>query len=87
MDAINPSTIKTINIIKEENKNVIKIVTKEASEKASLLIPDDAEIFINNKKATKKELDNLDNSTIERMDVNKTKSRKTVVKVTTKNNK
>ena len=76
-DKVNPNLIKKIEI--DDDMNVIKISTVNSTN-----IQDDTEIYINNKKASKKEMDKLKPDEIERMDVNKASSGKNVIKIITK---
>jgi hypothetical protein len=77
MDKLNPDEIATINVIKNNDKQEIRIITKKHAKMAN-----DNDIYINDKKVSQNELDVLDQETIETMDVNK--DRKTIRIVTKK---
>lgn len=77
MDKLNPDEIATINVIKNNDKQEIRIITKKYAKMVN-----DNDIYINDKKVSQNELDVLDQQTIETMDVNK--DRKTIRIVTKK---
>jgi|WetSurMetagenome_2_1015567.scaffolds.fasta_scaffold02089_4 beta-lactamase regulating signal transducer with metallopeptidase domain len=78
MDKIDPETIKTINVFKDETKNegydgVIKITTKESDSKVNEEITKNTLIYLNGKQITKEEMDKIDNNTIETINIIKGK--------------
>ena len=60
---------KTMNVNKDGDKSTIKIITKNTNG-----IPEDTQIFVNGKKMSKEELDELDPNEIETINVSKSDS-------------
>ena len=77
MDKLDPNEIESMDVIKNPSKQEIRIVTKKFNK--TLL---ENEIYINDKKVDKKELLLLDQSTIDKMDVNKNEK---TIRIITKN--
>lgn len=73
MDKIDPTTIKTVNVNKNNTTNEIKIITKNSAG-----ISDDTAIYINGKKATKEELDAIETSEIEKINIKKEEHQKII---------
>ena len=66
MDKLNPDEIATINVIKSNDKQEIRIITKKYAKMAN-----DNDIYINDKKVSQNEFYVMDQQTIEAVDVNK----------------
>lgn len=79
-EKINPNSIQKIEI-NDDMKNI------SITSNSSINIQDDTDIYINNKKATKKEMDELKPDDIERMDVNKSTNGRNTIKIITKKKK
>ena len=79
-EKINPKSIQKIEI-NDDMKNI------SITSNSSINIQDDTDIYINNKKATKKEMDELKPDDIERMDVNKSTNGRNTIKIITKKKK
>ncbi|WP_281637915.1 M56 family metallopeptidase [Flavobacterium marginilacus] len=79
MDALDPNEIATVNVIKNDEKKEIRIITKDYHK-----IGDMDEIYINGKKVSQNELDQLDQGSIDRIDVTNNFGKKGM-RITTKN--
>ncbi|PZX94510.1 peptidase M56 [Flavobacterium aquariorum] len=66
MDELDPNEIATVNVIKNDEKKEIRIITKKFAK-----IGSENDIYINDKKVDQNELDQLDQDKIVTMDVNK----------------
>ncbi|MGO4771128.1 M56 family metallopeptidase [Flavobacterium sp. W22_SRS_FK3] len=77
MDKLNPDDIATVNVIKNNEKKEIRIVT---SKRINAL--NENEIYINDKRVSAADIDELDPNVIESMDVNK---KTKTIKIITKN--
>ncbi|MBF4472573.1 M56 family metallopeptidase [Flavobacterium sp. HJJ] len=79
MDELDPNEIATVNVIKNDEKKEIRIITKDYHK-----IGDMDEIYINGKKVSQNELDQLDQGSIDRIDVTNNFGKKGM-RITTKN--
>ena len=69
-NTVDADVIKIMDVNKNGDKSTIKIITKNSND-----IPDDTQIFVNGKKMSKEELDELDPNEIETINVNKSDSK------------
>ena len=73
MKKIDVNIIKSVNVSKGNIKKEIKIITKNSSG-----LPEDAEIYIDGKKATKEELDKIEKEEIETININNNNGKKSI---------
>jgi hypothetical protein len=69
-NTVDEDVINTMDVNKNGEKSTIKIITKNTNG-----IPDDTQIFVNGKKMSKEELDELDPNEIETINVSKSDSK------------
>ena len=73
MNKIDAKIIKSVDVKKGDIKKEIKIITKNSSG-----LPEDAEIYIDGKKATKEELDKIEKEEIEGININNNNVKKSI---------
>ncbi len=82
LEDLKSDEIETMYVNKENNNSTIRIITK----KGLKAIDDDTEIILNDKVISKKEMDNIDNSTIETVSVTNNNGKKKIIKIVSKEN-